>query len=247
MYKFSLKFDDKNHSLSAEKGLPIDILSELLKDLYKAIDLDKEANCTLSNIRGNCYALDFNSLEETHLERFKIVHKNLQDVPLNILEGDEKKYGITLKKVLGDDYYVVAYDENNNEVASIKEFKSSKEIKYYYTYQTIYGYLSELGGKSINSKTKHIKVDGYPFNIYIDKDLDLLLKPHYRTDKLSMKIKLKRFFEKGNVVSATMDGFKVVHGKTLMGTLKDEGFIDLNIFKEVTSIDGLIDSLYGGN
>ena len=97
--------------------------------------------------------------------------------------------------------------------------------KYYYTQKTVYGYISELGGKSLYSKTKHILIDGYPHRIYISSDLDLKLKPFYRTNKLAVRLRVKQTFDNGNIVNAEMINFKTVGSSSLSENLKAEGFI----------------------
>lgn len=247
MYSFSLKIDDKKHSLDAENGISIDIIGRLLAELYNAIDLEEGANCTLSNIRGNCYALDFSTKSEQQVERFKVVHRKIQEVPYQELESYEKKYAKILSKIISSNYYINAYDENNNKIASINEIITGRIIKYYYSQKTVYGYLSELGGKSLDSSKKHIIIDGFPHRIYINKDLDLKLKPYYRTVKIAIKIKIKHSAEKGSIIYAEMINFKEVRANSLSENLKEEGHIPLNITNNSTTMDGIIDALYGTN
>lgn len=247
MYSFSIKIDDKKHSLNSENGVSMDLIAELLKDLYKAIDLKDGAKCTLSSIRGNCYALDFSSEHETHLERFKIVHKNIEGASIEDLNVEQRNYAKTLKKVMDNQFFVNAYDENKKKIASINEIKIGKSVKYYYSQKTVYGYLSELGGKTLNSRSKHIIIDGYPNQIKISKDLDLKLKHYYRTQKLAVKIRIKRTFEKGSVIEAEMIDFKEVGVLSLSENLKKEGYIPFQKIKNLNSLDGIIESLYGNN
>ena len=60
-----------------------------------------------------------------------------------------------------------------------------------------------------------------------------------------MKIKIRRSFEKGSIVNAEMISFKKVGELSLMENLKNEGFIPLEIMNEKTSLEGLINSIYG--
>ncbi len=247
MFNFSIKIDDKKHSLNAENGVSMDLIAELLKDLYKAIDLKDGAKCTLSSIRGNCYALDFSSEHKTHLERFKVVHRNIEGASIEDLNVEQRNYAKTLRKVLDGQFYINAYDENKKKIASISEIKSGKSIKYYYTQKTVYGYLSELGGKTLNSKSKHIIIDGYPYQIKISKDLDLKLKDFYGTQKLAVKIRVKRTFEKGSVIDTEMITFKKVGSLSLSENLKNEGYIPFEKISNLNSLDGIIEAIYGSN
>jgi adenylate kinase family enzyme len=245
MYSFSLKIDDSKHSLNAENGISIEIISDLLRDLYSAIDFNENSKCTLSNIRGNCYAMDFSTESINQLERFKIVHRNIQDVPIKDLEYEQKKYARTLKKIIDNKFYINAYDENGEKIATINEIVNEKEIKYYYSQKTIYGYLSELGAKSIDSDSKHIIIDGFPYRIYITKDLDLQLKSYYGTEKLAVKIRVQRAFQKGNIIRSEMISFKEVGKLSFSENLAKEGFIPLNILNNTSTIEGIIDAIYG--
>lgn len=244
-YKFSIQIDDENHTLSSEKGISMQYLSELLRDLYKAIDMDNGDNCTLSNVRGNCYALDFVSEKENHYERFKIVHKNIERLNLIDLNQSERKYADTLKKVLGGRYYLNAFDSDKKIVASIKGLGELKELKCYYTQKTVYGILSEIGGKTINTENKHVRLDGVNYQISISKDDDLSLKEYYRTRKLKIKIKQKRSIKDNSVISAEMLGFEPVGEKSLSENLKETGFIDFNMTRNIKTVEDIIDKLYG--
>tara|TARA_R100000935_G_scaffold46100_1_gene69288 strand:+ start:814 stop:1554 length:741 start_codon:yes stop_codon:yes gene_type:complete len=244
MINFSLKIDDKNHSLNSENGISIDLIGKLLEELYKTIDLNEGAKCTLSNIRGNCYALDFSTESIIQAERFKIVHQKIQDVPIQDLDKSERDYAKTLKKIMSDRFWINAYS-NGEKIASINKIIEGKSIKYYFSQKTIYGFLSELGGKSLESSTKHIIVDGFPHRINISKDLDLQLKPYYRTDKLAFKIKTRHSFEKGSIISAEMISFKQIGANSFSENLKEEGHIPLNILNNKATMDGIIDALYG--
>lgn len=212
-------------------------INEILTQIDLLKDYEKE-QCNIDLVSQRTEHLD-------HLERFIVVHKNIQDVPVNDLETEQRKYAKTLGKVMDGKYFVNAYDNEKKKIASINEIISSKDIKYYYSHKTIYGYIAELGSKKIDSERKHVMIDGFAHRIYISGDLDLELKPYYKTQKLSMKIKIRRSFEKGSIVNAEMISFKKVGELSLMENLKNEGFIPLEIMNEKTSLEGLINSIYG--
>lgn len=247
MYKFSLKIDDDSHSLTKEDGIPFDKIGELLQSLYNAIDPKSNIKCTLGQIRGNCYALDFYTEEKKYENNFIVVHKNIEDISINELDKTQKEYAQTLRKVLGDKYYIKAYDSNNVEVASIKKIGTKVEYDSYYTLKTIYGIVSELGGTSLTSAKKHIRVDGIPYNIKISKDQDIELKPYYGTDKLRIKIKQKRSQGKGRIIEAELLSFITVSGNTLIENLKEIGYIDFNLIKNTHTIEDLVNKIYGYN
>lgn len=243
-FKFSIQIDDEKHSLTAERGISIQKLAEFLTALYEAIDLGEGSNCTLSRVRGNCYALDFNTQSESQYGRFKVVHKNLQEISPSSLNPSERKYQKTLNKLLGNNYYLRAYDMDKNVIATLKDFGEDKEIKYYYSQKIIYGIVSEIGGRKVDSHNKHIIIDGLGYRINISKEEDLQLKQYYRTHKLRLKVKLKKSLKNSKIISADLMTFSEVSGGKLTENLKKEGFIELEGFKGITTLDQIIEKIY---
>lgn len=245
MYKFSLKIDDDAHSLTKEDGIPFDKIGELLQRLYSAIDPKSNTKCTLGQIRGNCYALDFYTEDKRYEENFISVHKNLEAISFKDLDPTQKDYATSLRKVLGGKYNIKAYDSSNIEVAYIKEIGSKVDHDTYYSLKTIYGIVSELGGASLISSKKHIKLDGIHYNIKISKVQDIELKPYYGTHKLRIKLKQKRSQIKGRVVDAELLSFVVISQKDLIENLKAEGYIDFDLIKDTHTIEDLVNKIYG--
>jgi hypothetical protein len=246
-YKFSIQIDDEKHTLSSINGISIKYLWELLRDLYKSVDIEEESKITLSAIRGNCYALDFTTEEQAHLERFKIVHKNIEELPSQHLTLEEKAYSKTLKKILGGQYYLRAYDNEKNIIATIKDLNKEKSITTYYTTKTIYGIVSEIGSKSLSSEKKHICIDGFPNNIKISKDIDLRLKQYYGSQKLMLKIKIKKSVEHNRILEAEMIDFNEVSKNSLSENLKEIGYVDIKLVEGVKTFDDIINRLYGNS
>jgi hypothetical protein len=244
-YKFSIQIDDESHALSSTKGISIKYLWELLRDLYKSIELENEPNCTLSNIRGNCYALDFTTEEKQYEQRFISVHKNVGELSNSDLTIEERNYAKTLNKILGNRYYLRAYDNDKNVIATIKELDKDKSVNHYYTYKTIYGYVAELGGRSIYADKKHIRIEGFDHNIIITKDLDLKLKEHYRTHKLKIRIKAKLSSVDNRIIGAEMVNFSVLNEMKLSQNLKEMGYVDFAMIKNANTMNEIIDRIYG--
>ncbi len=153
---------------------------------------------------------------------------------------------ITLRKIIGGRYYLTAYDNEEQEIATIKEFKRTLDIEYYYTQKTIYGILSELGGKSITTPNKHILIDGFSHRVYLDKEQDLELKQFYGTDKLRVKIRLKRSSVDSHIIRAEMISFLKIGDGMLHENIEKEGYVDLAILKGAKTIDDVLNRIYGG-
>jgi hypothetical protein len=244
MVKFSIKIDDKSHSLTKENGVSMDKIGELLQTLYKAIDNGHGNKCTLGNIRGNCYALDFYTEEVSLYNNFISVHKNIEQVEYDDLQFEQQKYASTLKSILGGKFYLKAYDSEGQEVAAISDIGKKQLTSYYYTTDTIYGVLSELGSNSLSNHKKHIYVDGINYKIFISKDQDLELKPFYGTNKLRIGLRQKRSTVDGHVVSSELLSFISVGTTTLAESLKEAGYIELNILKDTHTIEDILNKIY---
>ncbi|WP_294288481.1 hypothetical protein [uncultured Chryseobacterium sp.] len=244
MYKFSLKIDDHNHSLNAEDGISIDTVSEILKTLYNAIDDGTKAKCTLSSIRGNCYALDFSTQNITQKEKFISLHKKIEELSIDELNTHELKYATVLNIIFKKGFYINAYSEGER-IAKLNKILVDSTPEFYYRQRTIYGVISEQGGKSVNSDVKHIIVDGYGKKIKINNELDLQLKKHYRTDKLAIKIRIKVSIKTGAEFSAEIINFRVISKNTLLENLYAEGSEEYNFLKGIDTMDDLLNSIYG--
>lgn len=244
MIRFSLKFDDENHSLTKEDGISFDKIGELLENLYSVIDNGTGSKCTLGQIRGNCYALDFYTNDIGLHNNFIIVHKNLEQVDVDDLTQDQKKYANTLRTILGGKYYLKAYDNNGVEIAAISEIGLKKLTSYYYSTDTVYGVLSELGSTSLNSNRKHIYLDGVGYRIFISKDQDIELKPHYGTDKLRVELRQKRSSVDGHIVNSELISFTNVSVGNLADNLSQLSEVDLEILKGVHTIDDILNRIY---
>ncbi|RYE12533.1 MAG: hypothetical protein EOP34_10650 [Rickettsiales bacterium] len=243
MIKFSIKIDDSEHSLTKEDGIPIDKIGGLLESLFNAIDTGTGEKCTLGQIRGNCYALDFYTQDEGYLSNFVTLHKSIEEVSIDDLLPEEKKYANKLKAILGNQYYLKAYDGNNEEIASISEIGTKELPSYYYTTDTVYGIIIQLGRQTTEAK-KHISIEGVPYKIFITKEQDLSLKEYYDTHNLRIEISQKRSTFDGHIVSAELDSFDVISQKNLQDNLSETGYIDFNLIKNTNSIEDILAKIY---
>jgi len=244
MIKFSIKIDDEAHSLNKEDGISFDKIGDLLKTLYIAIDNGTDHKVTLGNIRGNCYALDFYTKDNGLYENFLTVHKNLEQLDVDALPYEQKRYAASLKAVLGGKYYLSAYDKDDNKIAAISEFGKKQFASFYYSTDTIYGILSELGSSTLTSAKKHIYIDGIDYKIFISKDQDLELKPFYGTHKLRVELRQKRSSADGHIVNSELLSFTSVSKGNLIDNLNDSEPIDLQILKDTHTIEDILNNIY---
>ena len=245
MIQFSLKIDDENHSLNKEDGIPINKIGELLKNLFNAIDTGSGEKLTLGQIRGNCYALDFYSQDVGYLDNFKIVHKNIQELNIEDLEPEQYKYAINLKSILGDKYFLTAYDNENEELAIISNIESTNTVKHFFTTETVYGVVSELGsGNKLLARKKHICIDGYDYKISISKEQDKSLKDYYSSHVLRLEVSQKKSFIDGSVLSCELESFVILNENGLIQNLKNEDYIDFELIKETNTIEDILNRIY---
>lgn len=245
MLKFSLKIDDVKHSLTAEDGVSFDIIADLLKNLYNAIDDGSGTKCTLGKIRGNCYALDFYTHDEKKEIQFVRIHQDIEEIPFDKLPRKEQNYAKALRPLFNRGLYINAYDKNNNKCAHITELNTDKTPETYFQQKTIYGYLSEIGGDKIDAKIKHIKIEGFNRPIAIKGEDDIKLKDYYGTDKLSVKLNLKTSIKTGRILSAELESFNHISKYGLLRNIEISEYIPLNITGGAKSMDEIIKTLYG--
>ncbi len=245
MIKFSIKIDDQGHSLSKENGIAINEIGPLLENLFNAIDTGKGYKITLGQIRGNCYALDFYTEDEGYLTNFITVHKNIEQLPIDELQPEERKYATNLKLILGEKYYLKAYDNESVEIAAIAEIGTKELPSFYYTTDTVYGIVSELGsGTNLFAKKKHIYVDSVPYKIFISKDQDLHLKLYYGTHKLRIELKQRRSLIDGHIVNSELESFVVIEQGNLSDNLSKEGYVDFELIKDTNTIEDILNRIY---
>ncbi|GGB30262.1 MULTISPECIES: hypothetical protein [Mucilaginibacter] len=244
MIKFSIKIDDEAHSLNEEDGIGLDKIGDFLKNLYCAIDNGTEHKVTLGNVRGNCYALDFYTRDNALYENFLTVHKNIEQLDVDSLPIEQKRYAASLKAILGGKYFLTAYDKNDQEVAAINEIGKKQIASFYYSTDTVYGILSELGSSTLTSAKKHIYIDGIGYKIFISRDQDLELKPFYGTHKLRIELRQKRSSTDGHIVNSELLSFTAVSKGNLIDNLNDSDAIELKILKNTHTIEDILNSIY---
>lgn len=244
MPKFSIKIDDDNHTLSKENGVSFEKIAILLKDLYEAIETKLGIKCTLGEIRGNCYALDFFTEDEKLHDNFVVVHKNVEQHLDTDLREKEQKYAKTLNVILGDKFYLKAYDKTGGEIAKIRKLNIPQEVEHYFITQTLYGIFSEHGGKSLKTKP-HIFISEIDYKIYISEYQDLLLKPYYKTDKLKFRLKQKISTKDLHVISAELIEFEPISKLTLIENINSVNTDNLKILTGLNNSDDVLKKLYG--
>jgi hypothetical protein len=235
-YKFTLRFDNKKHSLTKDFGIPILDLGELLTSLYPIVKTRDDENITLTEIRGNCYAIDFLTEEEETKTRFLKVHKNIKDSDIESLRPQEQIYAYKLEKyIIKKGLYVESLDPTSKERAiRIDTLQSPKKIESFQSTKSIYGIISEIGGANIED-VPHIIVSGEPYKITISPEQEDSLKHNYKNRKLMLKIQVKRLLKDGKISTAKLISFKDLGERRLDEAIKELSKSDVSFFTDIDS------------
>jgi len=247
-FKFTIKIDDDSNSLSPENGLPFNKLGELLVNLYKAIDTDmSNVKCTLTNIVDGSYGATLLTDSELLHNNLEVVHKNLETIPVDELPENQREYGYSLKRILGGQYHLKAENNEGKEVAVIKTLEKQTPIDAYYSTETVYGILSQIGSQHVNASKKWIYLDGIHYRISVTREQDAELKEYYTTHKLSVRVRLKHSVSDGHVMSAELISFTVLEQTDIIDTLKEIGYVDFELIKDAHTVDDIVNRIYGAD
>lgn len=219
-YDFTLRFDNEDHSLTAKNGLPIDKLAELLLSLSKSVNTDEKNPLILSEIRGNCYAIQVTTPVYTVHENLKVVHRKISENDFSGLNNDQKKYASKLKSILGNKLTLSAYDNNKSFEVELSEIVLPAQPEYYYEIGTIYGIITSIGGSAVDGKAV-IHVSKVAYDIEISNEQEIKLLNHYKKDKIRFLIRKKLTTEKKDIVSAKLESFEVLTKNDFVTTVKD--------------------------
>lgn len=206
-YNFIIRFDDDSHSLSAQNGLPINQIGELLSYLGKALNL-KDETLTLSQILGNCYALELTTPVYSIYSTMKSVHECISNNDFLSLNTEQKKYAKKIGEILGTKYRMNTYDRDKSFDYKILNINSLIEVSYFYEIDDVKGTITAIGSNSFDSKI-HIKLDSLNYDIYISTSQEAELLKHYKKSVLSLRINKKIDNSTDKVVSAELIEFSV--------------------------------------
>ncbi|MDR1939058.1 MAG: hypothetical protein LBQ73_11265, partial [Tannerellaceae bacterium] len=218
-YTFIIRFNDDERSLSSTNGIPIDSLGELLASLGKAIGLKKDDNLTLSEIRGNCYALGLTTNSEPIHSSLKVIHRQIAENDYSGLNSDQKKYAAKLRAVMGNKYRVNTYDNNKEFDYKISQIQLSDPVESYFEVDDIYGIVASIGSSNLTSRSSiKLSEEGYEIQITGEQERELI--KCFKKSKLLLRVKKKINTETGKIESAVLMNFDVV--KNSGGRLVDK-------------------------
>jgi hypothetical protein len=196
--------------LSKNNGLPANLLGELLISLSKAIGYKKDDRFTLSEIRGNCYALDLTTNNESIYNTIKVVHRKISENDFSGFNSDQRKYAEKLHSTICDKgYRVNAYDQDKKFNCKIVDISLENKIDSCFEIDSVYGVIASIGSSSLDTQPS-IKLSKEGYDIHITSEQERKLIKHFKKDRLLLTIKKKINFETGKIESASLIDFEII-------------------------------------
>lgn len=209
-YHFTLRFDDEQHTLTRFNGLSVQRVGELLVALSEALGIGKNQMLVLSEVRGNCYALELTTETLTVHESLKVIHKNISENNFKGMNLPQRKYAQTLKSIMGDKIHLKAYNKDKGYEVRVEHIELPQAPAYYYEEGTAYGIITAIGGSSLEGKTS-IRVNQEDYNIEITPKQEQALLSAYKKNRLRLSIRKKINFETDKIVSAELLDYEILN------------------------------------
>jgi hypothetical protein len=214
-YIFVMRFENETNTLTAEKGLSIEELGEILTSLSKAVCL-KDEPLTLSKISGNCYAFELTTPKENVYESVINVHDRISNGDYLSLNPEQINYAHTLNSIMEKKKYRMnVYDPEKkiNLKIHINKEELNRIVEFYYEIDDIYGIISSIGGKSITS-IPCIKLSKVNYEIHVNSQQEKRLIKYFKKEKILFRVKKKIDFNADKVVSAELIDFEILGSKS---------------------------------
>lgn len=215
-FDYVLRFDDEQHSLNARNGIPLEKIAPLLQSLYKTLHLAQDESIVLSQVIGNSYAVQVSTNSYTAQARIANLHERISHNQFLGMNVDERRYAQDLKDVLGKRFFVQAYDPKDTaKRVQIDTILIPKKPEFYYEISTIYGIVTAIGGRSLNSKAT-IRLSDAPYDIDVTSEQEKQLIKSFKTDRIVLTVRQKIHYESGLVSNASLEEFEVLSKKTFV-------------------------------
>lgn len=206
-FDFILRFDDSGHNLTAKNGLSIKDLSDLLSSLYEAVNVSDADKLVLSEIRGNCYALNLTTNNELIHENLKVVHKKISLNDYQGLNKKQLKYVSRVKSILEDDLFLQAYNEEKSFKVDVIKIELPKIPDFYYEISSVYGIITSIGGRSIDGISS-IRINGHNYDIKVSSSQEINLIPYFKKNKMRLILNKKISTNDNQIKSAVLESYE---------------------------------------
>ncbi len=219
-FDFILRFDDNSHSLTARNGLSVKDLSELLSSLYEALNVSDADKLVLSEVRGNCYAINLTTNNELVHENLKVVHKKISKNDYQGLNKKQIKYANKISSILNDKLYLQAYDKNKDFKVEVSEINIPKLPEYYHEISSVYGIITSIGGRSIDG-VSYVRINGHNYDIKVTSSQEKKLIPFFKKNKMRFVLNKKISTDYKQVKSAQLESFEPTENVSFNKNLKN--------------------------
>jgi hypothetical protein len=219
-FTFTLRFDDEAHTMTRFNGLPASRAAELILALAKALNLENESDLVLSEVKGNCYALELTAKREADYEHMKVVHKQIEQGKLEELSVNEFEYVRILKKTLQNGVYLKVYDPEKSFEVTVAEIVEKPVARYFYQETELFGFITAIGGKALDGQAG-IRLNDYAKNIEISAEQEADLKSCYKSVPLALRVQEKVSLSTLKVEQAKLLDFeKMQTGQNLLQAIE---------------------------
>ena len=195
-YVFSLRVDDKDHSMTKETGLPIGELGGLLTSLSNAIGMT-DSKAVLLDVHSNCVRYELMTNDEEVYSKFRIVHTNINNNSELDLTPSEREYANTLKKLMKKfGVTFEALDMEKKRIEKIREIKRPQLSPHYHESTTIYGKIIGFGGRDLDKPQMLVQTrEGTKISLGISNTHEQQLSPHlskiYKSSYLELQVQVR--------------------------------------------------------
>jgi hypothetical protein len=212
-YSFTIRFDNEDHSLSAINGLPINQLGEMLILLGKAVKSGKDDNLTLSEVKGNCYAIVLNTSNSVIYHSANEIHKKISEKNFSGFNPDQNRYAEKLKSIIGTyNYKMNVYSENKDFDCEISDIEFENKVESYFEIDDVHGIIVSIGSSNLESNS-YVKLSKEGYEISITNEQESELIKHFKKEKLLLRIRKKINFETKKTEAAELIDFEVMGNK----------------------------------
>lgn len=247
-FRFTIRIDDEDHSLTKENGLPIDSIGILLSALAAAIQMP-DSKVVLEEIRGNCYALGLYTEDERSAKNFEIVHKNIDEKPNSKLSKSERDYAKAVFKIVKSGFYVEALRGKSDRIVKIRDRVRPTAPTHYHEVTTIYGKIIRFGATAEN-KPFQMAIEtssGSKHNVILseeqDEEIRKVLSEVMREEFLRLTVKIRRSLV-GESEEMKLENFSFPKNRSLWESIKAN---KENLFIGIENLEEEINSLRSTN
>lgn len=220
-FDFILRFDDPNHTLTAKNGLSIKELAELLSSLYDAVNVSNRDTLVLSEIRGNCYALNLTTNNELIYENLKVVHRKISNNDYDGLNKKQIHYAEKVKTILKENLNLQAYDDLQTFKFEVSEINIVQDLPlFYYEINSEYGVVTSIGGRSVDG-VSNIRIEGKNYDIKVSSEQEKEILPHFKKNRLRLVLNKKTSTDDKEVKGARLESFEVIENATFYNKIED--------------------------